>query len=102
MCVGAEELVQTQFETKDAEQHVAVGEEKKNNGIPFWGRYHFGVGAPPILEPILAGIGTFTRGYGILTHGHAETKEANSRERRRNRRVIWARVKLNQESDRPG
>ena len=26
-------------------------------------QYHFGVGAPPVLEPILVGI-------GILTHGH--------------------------------
>ena len=31
---------------------------------------HFGVGAPPILEPIFVGIGMFTGGYGILTHGH--------------------------------
>ena len=30
--------------------------------------YRFGVGAPPILEPILVGIGMFTD--GILTHGH--------------------------------
>ena len=31
---------------------------------------HFGVGAPPILEPILAGIGMFTGGtIWILTHG---------------------------------
>ena len=28
---------------------------------------HFGVGAPPILEPILVG------GYGLLTHGHKNT-----------------------------
>ena len=32
--------------------------------------YHVGVGAPPILEPILVGIGMFTGGTGILTHGH--------------------------------
>ena len=25
--------------------------------------YHFGVGAPPILEPVLVGIGMFTRGH---------------------------------------
>ena len=32
--------------------------------------YHFGVGAPPILEPILVGIGMFTGGtIWILTHG---------------------------------
>ena len=31
---------------------------------------HFGVGAPPILEPILVGIGMFAGGYEILTHGH--------------------------------
>ena len=30
--------------------------------------FHFRVGAPPILEPILVGIGMFTG--GILTHGH--------------------------------
>ena len=31
---------------------------------PFW--YHFGVfGEPPILQPILAGIGMFTRGAGF-------------------------------------
>ena len=34
---------------------------------PCWN--HFGVGAPPILEPISVGIGMFTGGYGILTHG---------------------------------
>ena len=33
------------------------------NGIPFWL-----VGAPPISEPILVGIGMFTGGRG-LTHG---------------------------------
>ena len=27
--------------------------------------YHFGVGAPPILEPILVGIGMFTGGTGF-------------------------------------
>ena len=33
--------------------------------------YHLGVGAPPILEPILVGIGMFTGGtIWILTHGH--------------------------------
>ena len=33
--------------------------------------YHFGVGAPPILEPILVGIGMFTGGtIWTLTHGH--------------------------------
>ena len=31
--------------------------------------HHFGVGAPPILEPILVGIGMFTGGtIWILTH----------------------------------
>ena len=30
--------------------------------------YHFGIGAPPILEPILVKIGMFTG--GIPTHGH--------------------------------
>ena len=35
---------------------------------------HFGwqVNSPPILEPILVGIGMFM-GYGILTHGQMET-----------------------------
>ena len=33
--------------------------------------HHFGVGAPPILESILVGIGMFTGGtIWILTHGH--------------------------------
>ena len=33
--------------------------------------YHFGVGAPPILEPILVGVGMFTGGtIWLLTHGH--------------------------------
>ena len=33
--------------------------------------YHLGVGAPPILEPILLGIGMFTGGMiWTLTHGH--------------------------------
>ena len=34
--------------------------------------YHFGVGAPPIVEPILVGIGMFTEGteFWVLTHGH--------------------------------
>ena len=32
--------------------------------------YHFGIGAPPILEPMLVGIGMFTDGIGVLTHGH--------------------------------
>ena len=33
--------------------------------------YHFGVGAPPILGPILVGIGMFTGGMiRILSHGH--------------------------------
>ena len=37
----------------------------KTNGIPFWG-----IGAPPILEPISVGIGMFTGGtIWILTHG---------------------------------
>ena len=32
---------------------------------------HFGLGAPPILEPILVGIGMFTGGtIWLLTHGH--------------------------------
>ena len=35
--------------------------------------YLFGLGAPPILEPILVGIGMFTGGtIGILTHGQAD------------------------------
>ena len=42
--------------------YMAVGQNQ-------W--YHFGVGAPPILEPILVGIGMFTGGtIWILTHGH--------------------------------
>ena len=36
--------------------HVAVGQNQ-------WCR--FGIGAPPILEPILVGIGMFTRGTGL-------------------------------------
>ena len=33
--------------------------------------YYFGVGAPPIVEPILVGIEMFTGGtIWILTHGH--------------------------------
>ena len=32
--------------------------------------YHFGVGAPPILELILVGDWDVHWGYGILTHGH--------------------------------
>ena len=32
----------------------------KTNGIPFWG-----IGAPPILEPILVGIGMFSGGTGF-------------------------------------
>ena len=31
---------------------------------------HFGVGAPPILEPILVGDWDVHWGYGVLTHGH--------------------------------
>ena len=32
---------------------------------------HFGAGAPPILDPIVVGIGMFTGGtMWILTHGH--------------------------------
>ena len=27
--------------------------------------YHFGVGAAPILEPILVGVGMFTGGYDL-------------------------------------
>ena len=35
------------------------------------GMYHFGVGAPPILEPILVGIAILTGGtIWFLTHGH--------------------------------
>ena len=42
--------------------HMAVGQNQ-------W--YHFGVGAPPILEPHLVGIGMFTGGtIWLLTHGH--------------------------------
>ena len=41
--------------------HMAVGQNQ-------W--YHFGVGAPPILEPIV-GVGMFTGGtIWILTHSH--------------------------------
>ena len=33
-------------------------------------RYHVGIGAPPILEPILVGMGMFTGGtIWVLTHG---------------------------------
>ena len=33
--------------------------------------YHFGMGAPPILEPILVGIGMFTGDtIWVLTHGY--------------------------------
>ena len=35
---------------------------------------HFVVGAPPILEPILVGIGIYS-GYGILTPGHEQGKQ---------------------------
>ena len=31
---------------------------------------HFEIGAPPMLEPILVGIGMFTGGYRGFTHGH--------------------------------
>ena len=34
----------------------------KANGIPFW---RFSVNSPPILEPILVGIGMFTWGYDL-------------------------------------
>ena len=37
---------------------------------------HFGVGAPPILEPILVGIGMFTGGTRSLTHGHLKQRMA--------------------------
>ena len=37
-------------------RHMAVGQNQ-------W--YHVGVGAPPILEPILVGIGMFTGGTGF-------------------------------------
>ena len=37
------------------ESDMAVGQNQ----------YHFGVGAPPILEPILVGIGMFTGGTGF-------------------------------------
>ena len=37
-------------------EHVAAGQNQ-------W--YHFGVGAPPIVEPILVGIGMFTGGTGF-------------------------------------
>ena len=41
----------------------------QNQGIPFWL-----VGAPPILESILLGIGMFTRGtIWLLTHGQVST-----------------------------
>ena len=40
---------------------------------PFW--YRFGVGAPPILEPILVGIGMFTGGAIWMTHGHVAQSE---------------------------
>ena len=35
---------------------------------------HFGVGAPPILEPILVGIEMFTGGTGLLTHGQVSVR----------------------------
>ena len=37
--------------------------------------YHFGIGAPPILEPILVGIGMFTGGTGFVTHGHVSGQD---------------------------
>ena len=40
----------------------------------------FGVGAPPILEPILVGTGMFTGGrIWILTHGHIRLSECERR-----------------------
>ena len=48
------------FQTSERYPDMAVGPNR-------W--YHFGVGAPPILEPIV-GIGMFTGGtIWILTHG---------------------------------
>ena len=47
--------------------HMAVGQHQ-------W--YHFGVGAPPILEPILVGIGMFTggdRAFDPWPHGKSCT-----------------------------
>ena len=44
--------------------HLAVGQNQ-------W--YHSKVGAPPILEPILVGIGMFRGTIWILTHGHLNT-----------------------------
>ena len=39
-------------------------------GQKFNGNYHVGLGAPPILEPMLVGIGMFTGGtIWILSHG---------------------------------
>ena len=49
-------LVIFEFPFSDVEcGHVAVGQSQHQ-----W--YHFGVGAPPILEPILVGIGMFNGG----------------------------------------
>ena len=45
----------SRFHAFRQDQHVAVGQNQ-------W--YHLGVGAPPILEPILVGIGMFTGSTG--------------------------------------
>ena len=45
-------------------KYMAVG--VKTDGILFWG-----IGAPPMFEPILVVIGMFTGGtIWLLTHGH--------------------------------
>ena len=55
---------QTASVKKREERAVAV----KTHGIPFWG-----IGAPPILEPILVGIGMFTGDFDSQI-GARETK----------------------------
>ena len=56
--------LQLRWKWVSPDTHLAV--VVKTDGIPFWL-----VGdSPPISEPILVGIGMFTGGYGILTHGH--------------------------------
>ena len=41
--------------------------------------YHFGLGAPPILEPTLVGIGMFAGGtIWLLTNGHIGVLQSTS------------------------
>ena len=41
--------------------------------------YHFGVGAPPILEPMLVGIGMFTGGtIWVLSHSHIQEQKCRT------------------------